>query len=115
MDYYLVNVSGDDKRSNSKFFVLKLVYQAKTLLVISKSPPVFVSRGITVEEFINLQTLTPVTFSAETYIGFLKNSSLEERAIDICNLRTGSGEKLSLIKKSSPRARVVVAIAVQFW
>lgn len=77
------------------FFVLKPVYQAKALLVISKSPPFVVSKGMTVEEFINLQTLTPVTFSAENYIGFLKSSTLEEKVIDVCNLRTGSGEKLS--------------------
>lgn len=75
-------------------FFQKPVYQAKALLVISKSPTVVVSKGMTVEEFINLQTLTPVTFSAETYIGFLKSSSLEKKVIDVCNLRTGSGEKL---------------------
>lgn len=76
------------------FFILKPVYQAKALLAISKSPPIVAHKGMTVEEFINLRTLTPKTFSVETYIGFLKSSSLEGKVIDALNLRTESGEKL---------------------
>jgi len=78
------------------FFVLKPVYQARTVLLIPKFAPAVVSKGMTIEEYINLQTLTPQTFSPETYIGLLKSSSLEEKVIDALDLRTPLGEKLSL-------------------
>jgi len=77
------------------FFVLKPVYQAKTVLLVPKSTPAVISKGMTIEEYINLQTLTPQTFSLKTYVGLLKSSSLEEKVINTLDLRTDLGEKLS--------------------
>ena len=91
----LVTLSATIGAAVISFFVLKPVYQAKTVLLIPKFAPAVISKSMTIEEYINLRTLTPQVFSPETYIGLLKSSSLEEKVIDILDLRKASGEKLS--------------------
>lgn len=91
----LVTLSATIGAAVISFFVLKPVYQAKTVLLIPKFAPAVISKSMTIEEYINLRTLTPQAFSPETYIGLLKSSSLEEKVIDILDLRKASGEKLS--------------------
>jgi len=67
----LVTLSATIGAAVISFFVLKPVYQAKTVLLIPKFAPAVISKSMTIEEYINLQV------------------------IDILDLRKASGEKLS--------------------
>ena len=77
------------------FFILKPVYQAKAILLVPKFTPAVVSKSMTIEEYINLQTLVPKTLSPDAYAALLKTPALEREIINTLNLRNFSGEILS--------------------
>jgi len=76
------------------FFILKPVYQAKAVLLVPKFTTPVVSKSMTIEEYINLQTLTPLAFSPETYIGLLKSPALGKKVVNTLDLKKPSGEQL---------------------